>query len=189
MLKKSYVSLKKGVFLVASPDMDKSVFSRSVILLCEHSVAGSFGLMLNRTLALDLSDEIFSLENVTNENARFCMGGPIQANQMMLLHTRGHIPDQTLEICPSVYLGGDVNFLQEIASDPTSPSLCLCFGYSGWQGGQLEKEFLEGLWFTCPASSQKIFESNPGSLWEDLLREMGARYASLATVPENLSLN
>ncbi|WP_213357614.1 YqgE/AlgH family protein [Chlamydiifrater phoenicopteri] len=189
MSKKSYVPLKKGVFLIASPDIDKSVFSRSVILLCEHSVAGSFGLMLNRTLALDLSDEIFSLENVTNENARFCMGGPIQANQMMLLHTCGYMPDQTLEICPSVYLGGDVNFLQEMASNPSSPSLCLCFGYSGWQGGQLEKEFLEGQWFTSQASSQKIFNSNPETLWQDLLGEMGARYASLATVPENLLLN
>ncbi|EPP34306.1 hypothetical protein CP10139811_0239 [Chlamydia ibidis] len=184
-----YAILEKGALLVASPDMDQGVYTRSVILLCEHSLNGSFGLILNKTLGLEISEDIFSVEKVSNENMRFCMGGPLQANQMMLLHSCSEIPEQTLEICPSVYLGGDLTFLQEIASNESGANINLCFGYSGWQAGQLEREFLDGIWFLAPGKYEYVFSPNPEDLWSLVLKDLGGKYASLSTVPENLLLN
>lgn len=189
MSKIPYASLEKGAFLVASPDMTQGVFSRSVILLCEHSFAGSFGLILNKLLSFDVSDDVFSQNKVTNGSVRFCMGGPIQANQMMLLHSSEDKSAQALEICRGVYLGGDVPFLQGSMSDPNGPSLFLCFGYSGWQNGQLEREFLDGNWLLSPASSEYVFQSDPGELWSMILRDLGGKYASFSTVPEDIFLN
>ena len=121
-----YALLENGTLLVASPDLDQGVFMRSVVLVCEHSPNGSFGLILNKTLSLEISEEVLSL-SPSNEHIRFCMGGPLQANQMMILHSDSDLLDQSLEVCPSVYLGGDLSFLQGESTNPVN----LCFGYSG----------------------------------------------------------
>ena len=108
---------------------------------------------------------------------------------MMLLHTSEKVPDQTLEVCDGVFLGGDLQFLQEIITDPFGPSVHLCFGYAGWGAGQLEREFLDGGWFLFPAGQEYIFKTPPEKLWQSLLREMGGKYATLSMIPEDLSWN
>lgn len=184
-----YSHLEKGTFLIATPDVASGVFFRSVLLLCEHSPNGSFGIIINKPLELELPEEILAFDHLTNPNVSIRAGGPIQTNQMMLLHSSDKLPEQTIEICEEVYLGGDLQFLQEAITDQNGPYLRLCFGYSGWQAGQLEREFLDGGWFLCPASAKHIFETSPEKLWQVLLRELGGKYATLSMIPEDLSLN
>lgn len=189
MSKVPYALLEKGTLLVASPDMEQGVFFRSVILLCEHNFTGSFGLILNKILSFDVSDDVFSPSKTVNESVRFCMGGPVHANQMMLLHSSDNPQAQALEICKGVYLGGDVPFLQESMADSEGPSLLLCFGYSGWQAGQLEREFLDGSWLLSRSSSEYVFQTESTDLWSNILRDLGGKYASLSTVPEDIFVN
>ncbi|MCC5831476.1 MAG: YqgE/AlgH family protein [Chlamydiales bacterium] len=184
-----YSHLEKGTFLIATPDVESGIFFRSVLLLCEHSPNGSFGIVINKNLELELPEEILSLEQLNNANVGIRAGGPIQTNQMMLVHSSSKIPEQTIEICEGVYLGGDLQFLQDAIIEENGPALRLCFGYAGWQAGQLEREFLDSGWFICPASSKHIFETAPEKLWQELLRELGGRYATLSMIPEDLTLN
>jgi putative transcriptional regulator len=184
-----YSHLEKGTFLIATPDVESGPFFRSVLLLCEHSGSGSFGIIINKTLELDLPEEILSLNDLSNPRIGIRAGGPVQTNQMMLLHSSEKIADQTIEICKNVYLGGDLQFLQEAIADVTGPSILLCFGYSGWQAGQLEREFLDGGWYLCPSTAEHIFETPPEELWATLLRQMGGKYATLSMIPEDPSLN
>jgi putative transcriptional regulator len=107
----------------------------------------------------------------------------------MLLHTCEEIPTQTLEICSDVYLGGDLQFLQQSVTATEGPEILLCFGYAGWSGGQLEREFLDGSWFLAPASLDLVFKIPVDQIWQTLLREMGGKYATLSMIPEDLSLN
>ena len=100
------------------------------------------------------------------------------------------IPQQTLNICDGVYLGGDLQFLQESITDETGPDIIyLCFGYAGWGAGQLEREFLDGSWLLYPSSSHLLFHVPPEKLWQTLLKEMGGKYATLSMIPEDLTLN
>lgn len=184
-----YSHLEKGTFLIATPDVDTGIFARSILLVCEHSANGSFGIIINKSLELELPEEIMSVDQLKNNRLSIRAGGPVQTNQMMLLHSSPELPEQTIEICPGVYLGGDLQFLQDAIGDENGPNILLCFGYAGWQGGQLEREFLDGGWFLHPASAHHIFETDPDQLWPTLLREMGGRYASLSMIPEDLSLN
>lgn len=184
-----YAHLEKGTFLIATPDVESGIFFRGVLLLCEHSPSGSFGIVINKSLELDLPEEILSSQQILNPRVGIRAGGPVQTNQMMLVHSSPKIPEQTIEICPGVYLGGDLQFLQSAISDSNGPALHLCFGYSGWQAGQLEREFLDGGWFIFPASSQHIFETPSDKLWQTLLRELGGKYATLSVIPEDLTLN
>jgi putative transcriptional regulator len=184
-----YTQLNKGSFLIASPDIDTGIYFRSVVLVCEHSATGSFGLIINKTLSVELPKDVINAGQFANPHVQICAGGPIQPNQMMLLHSSDHIPDQTLKLCEGVFLGGDLQFLQEAVSDPSGPALRLCFGYCGWGPGQLEREFLSGDWFLHPGSTKHTFETPPDKIWQAILREMGGKYATLSMIPEDLSLN
>lgn len=184
-----YSSLKKGTLLIASPDIDEGIFFRSVILLCDHSPVGSFGVIINKPLEIDIPSEMPALENFPDTHIDVRNGGPNQPNQMMLLHSCEQEAENNLTVCQGVYLGGDLECIQEMSSSPDSPSLLLCLGYSGWGSGLLEKEFLNGEWFLHPASSMHVFKTPPDLLWRTLLCEMGGKYKMLSMIPEDLSLN
>jgi putative transcriptional regulator len=184
-----YSHMSKGSFLIASPELDRGLYSRSVILLCEHNPGGSFGLVINKPLNVQLPEEITASQELTNPNIGILSAGTIQPSQMMLLHSDSSIPDQTLKICEGVFLGGDLEFLQEHLSNKEGPHIRLCFGYSAWGAGQLEREFLAGAWFLHPASELFVFHTPPQKVWRSVLRSMGGKYATLAMIPDDLSLN
>ena len=185
----SYTHLNKGFFLIASPNIDAGIYFRSVIILCEHSSIGSFGLILNKRLEIDLPEEILNQNDLRNQNVHICVGGPIQPNQMMLLHAFQELPEQTLNLCEGVYLGGDLQFLQKASANSQGPAIRLCFGYCGWGPGQLERECIRGNWLIYPASSLFIFNTPEEKIWQTILRKMGGKYATLSMIPEDLSLN
>ncbi len=189
MEKIPYAKIQKGTFLIATPDIEGGIFFRAVILVCEHNPNGSFGIVINKSLTLELPEELINIDSLANPQVQIRAGGPVQTNQMMLLHTSDKIPAQTLKICDDVYLGGDLQFLQEAISDEHGPHLHMCFGYAGWGAGQLEREFLDGHWFLFPASEHHLFQIPAEKLWQTLLREMGGKYATISMIPEDLSLN
>lgn len=184
-----YSQIQKGTFLISTPDIENGIFFRAVVLICEHNANGTFGLVINKSLDLELPEEIINIDQLANPHVGIRAGGPVQTNQMMLLHTSPQVQHQTLQICEGVYLGGDLQFLQEAILDEHGPEIYLCFGYAGWGAGQLEREFLDGSWFLHPASDRYIFHTAADKLWSVLLREMGGKYASLSMIPEDLSVN
>ena len=176
--------LTSGSLLIASPDIDDDLFRRSVLLLCEHSQVGSFGLIINKPLQGALPSELSELDQ---SQIATRAGGPIQPDQMMLLHTYPDTTNETLCVTEGIYLGGDGDTMQK-ALESGDPFL-LMFGYMGWGQGQLEQEFLAGLWYLHPASRAHVFDAPTETLWKNTLREMGGKYATLSMMPDDLSLN
>jgi len=186
---KQPVQLKKGTFLIASPDLEAGPFIRGVILICEHNAQGSFGLLINKTLDFELPEELLNINTIVNPRVSMRACGPVQTNQMMLLHTCNNQGQHLINLADDVYLGGDLHFLHDVLSDENGPYINLCFGYAGWNLGQLEREFLDGSWFIYPSSKFYIFEVPPEKLWQTLLRDMGGKYATMSMIPEDLSVN
>jgi putative transcriptional regulator len=181
--------IEKGTFLIATPDIESGLFFRAVLLVCENSPTGSFGIVVNKSIDIELPEEIINVEELANPNVQIRAGGPVQTNQMMLLHTSAAHPEQTMKITDGVYLGGDLQFLQEAITNAEGPKIILCFGYSGWASGQLEREFLDGRWLICPATEKMLFDTPPDKLWQQLLVSMGGKFATLSMIPEDLSVN
>ncbi len=184
-----YSKLEKGTFLIASPEITSGIFFRSVIILCDHSSAGSFGLIVNKPLNINSSNEILNQEDFANPNVHLRSGGPMQTNQMMLLHASDNPPAQSLNLCDNVHLGGDLEFLQAATNAVDGPPMLLCFGYTGWGAGILEREFLEGGWFLHPGTKAHLFQTQAEKTWKNLLLEMGGKYASLSMIPEDPTQN
>ncbi len=187
MKKSPYGQITKGSFLVASPEIEDGIFFRSVLVVCEHSLSGSFGLILNKNIEFEDGEHLIEVEDLANPNVELIAGGPIQMNQMMVIHSEES--ENSVRLLKGVYLGGDLEFLQNTLLDEEGPAVRLLFGYSSWSAGLLEKEFLNGQWFVCPGSHKHVFETPPERLWQEVLKEMGGKYASLSMIPEDLSLN
>lgn len=179
-----YSELKKGTFLVASPDIESGIFQRSVVLLCDHSPIGSFGLIVNKPLDVEMEEGLLGISDEEG-HVEIRAGGPNQPNQIMLLQDKGYSEETSLEICPGVHLNGE----GEGQEEGPIPQTLLFFGYGGWSSGVLEREFLSGAWFLHPASKEHVFETSPETLWQTLLREMGGKYKTLSLLPEDLDLN
>ena len=185
----SSTPLEKGVFLVANPDMEPGLYSRAVILICEHTPSGSFGLVVNKPFLTNLPPEILAIEELHNPKIQYRLGGRMQQNQMMLLHTSEQNKDQTLKVSEGIYLGGDLPFLQESLSSKEVPDILLCFGYTGWISTELDQELLSGLWYTAPSSKDLIFNIPPEKIWQNALSRMGWKFKTISMIPEDLSLN
>jgi putative transcriptional regulator len=181
--------IQKGTLLIASPEIETGLFFHGVILICEHNPTGSFGILLTKPIDVELPEEILNISQIANPHVGIRAGGAVQTNQMMLLHTNDDPELGTLKLADGVYLGGDLQFLQETLADPEGSHINLFFGYSGWANAQLEREFLDGSWFIHPASKHYLFEVPPEKLWRTLLRDMGGRYATLSMIPDDLTVN
>ena len=120
-----YSHIEKGTLLISTPEIDNGLFFRSVILVCEHTPEGSFGLVINKSLDLEIPHDIINVQELANPRIGIRASGPVQTNQMMLLHTSGQIPDQTLEVCQGFFLGGNIEFLQQCIVNPDGPNILL----------------------------------------------------------------
>jgi putative transcriptional regulator len=63
-------------------------------------------------------------------------------------------------------------------------------GYSGWTPNQLDGELNENSWIVVEkCSAETIFSHSEQTMWKDVVKSLGQRYAHIANFPENPQLN
>lgn len=170
----------KPVLYLAMPQLADPNFHKAVVLMLHHAAEGAMGLVINRTL--DLSLATFAESQGLScppllKHAPVFAGGPVEQQRGFVLHTRDDIEDSQ-EIIPEVFLSGSTNALTHLLKDG-EPPVNLVLGYAGWGAGQLEFELTQGAWLTAPVSFREIFEMEPQTMWEKVLRGMGIDPAML----------
>lgn len=177
-----------GTLLLAPPMMADPNFRRTAILLCDHGIDGSFGLVLNRPMALQVAAVI---EGLGTYRDPLSLGGPVQTDTVHYLHRYGTALSDAIEVLPGVFWGGDFEELVGVAaSEPVSAQTLRFFlGYAGWSPGQLQEEIDDDGWILCPGSEDLIFPDDAERTWRDALRRMGGEYALLANFPDDPRLN
>ncbi|MBS1570353.1 MAG: YqgE/AlgH family protein [Bacteroidetes bacterium] len=177
-----------GTLLVSGPYLSDPYFRRTVVLLCMHDPAGSFGLVLNRPLDTNIADLMAELPNLPSPVG---IGGPVQSGNLFFLHTLGPRITGSLNVVDGISMGGD--FQQLCAVLNASPKLArhvrFFVGYSGWGADQLDNEISNNSWLVSPANKRSVMGTDPKDLWAGTLRGMGPKYAPLANFPEDPSLN
>ena len=173
---------------MAAPGLEDPNFRRAVILLCEHGDAGSFGLVLNRVLAVKPGDVFDSLEPVPHPMA---YGGPVQSDTMHFIHRLGDRVPDGVDLADGLSWGGDFERLQAVIE--ANPGLAgrarFFLGYSGWTPGQLDAEVAEGSWIAVAARSADVFGPSPEELWRKTMRRMGGPNALWANAPDDPRTN
>jgi putative transcriptional regulator len=180
----------KGQLLIATPQLQAPIFTKSVILMLEHNDEGAMGVIVNQpinTTVTDLAGKIF--EEGFEWDKPLSLGGPV-AGPLMVLHTLEDLSDQ--EILPGVFHTLEASRVQELIRLQYEPSLVIA-NYSGWGPGQLEGEFGWDSWLTLPATSDYVFWTGERDLWKVVVNQVNARklseFLKLRAVPNDPSLN
>ncbi|MFN3596935.1 MAG: YqgE/AlgH family protein [Rubricoccaceae bacterium] len=177
-----------GTLLVAEPPMSDPNFRRTVVLLCDHTVEGSFGLVLNRPAGVRLAQ---AATLTLPFDADLWIGGPVQPETLHYLHPYGHDLDGALPVLDDVFWGGDFEQVRAGIEQGYFDAARFRFfvGYSGWGAGQLDAEVDEGSWIVLHATAEMAFTEQSDALWRQILRELGGEYALLSTFPDDPRLN
>ena len=168
--------------LLSMPQMNDPNFERTVVLLCQHSAEGAFGLVVNRpvvTTAKVVAAE--HPERSAEHELEIWIGGPVEPERSwILLHDSA--PDgHAVRVCDGVFLSTSAGVLQQIIDHSADPRTKLIAGYAGWGPGQLDAEIAASAWLTVSIEAELLFDTPADRMWESAIRKLGANPGTLQT--------
>jgi len=177
-----------GSLLVAEPFMQDENFKHTVLLMCEVSKKGAFGLVLNRPTGIMMHEAV---DDFPSEEFMLYEGGPVEKDTVHFITTRGDLLEDSIEISAGIYWGGDFEQLKTLidTGQVGLSDVRFFLGYSGWESGQLDSETSEGSWIISQADPEWLFIDEPKQMWRNVLNRMGGNYKFIANLPENPNLN
>ncbi|UZD23497.1 YqgE/AlgH family protein [Algoriphagus halophytocola] len=180
---------KAGDLLISEPFLQDENFVRSVVLLCEHSEEGSFGLVINKPSILKLNELVQALDFLEKE---VFVGGPVEQNTLHFIYTGEQVLDGSVSLGDHIWWGGDYESLVDKLKlgllDPDSVRFFL--GYSGWGTDQLKEELDDETWIICRENlNEQTLKLTPEELWKSLLKNMGGEFKVIANYPLDPRLN
>jgi putative transcriptional regulator len=180
----------KGHLLIATPQLQSPIFTRSVILMIDQNEEGAVGVIINQqisTTMTDLSGKIF-VEDFEWDKP-ISLGGPV-ASSLMVVHTVESLADE--EIISGIYITAEGSKVQELIEERPEPSLVVA-NYSGWGPGQLDQEIRRDSWLTLPATIDHIFWTGENELWKVVVNQVQVRklteMVGVCELPPDPSLN
>ncbi|HET8885094.1 MAG TPA: YqgE/AlgH family protein [Salinimicrobium sp.] len=180
---------KKGMLLIAEPSIAGDLsFTRSVILVADHSEKGSIGFILNKELEFTLQDLLPDLK----KNFKVYNGGPVEQDNLYFIHNVPEMIPNSIEISDGIFWGGNFETVQSlIEQDSISDKQIKFFlGYSGWDGDQLMEELNANSWVAIKNEDQQnIIANSNSSIWKRKMQELGGDYLIWSNAPENPSYN
>ena len=163
--------LSQGVFLVATHNLGGSYFSNSVILLAKYNHEGALGVIINRSSWISLPEALPDFKGLKKDLGSLFIGGPIaRFSPFLLLRTESetknahHIFDNTF------YTTDIKSTIDFIINKNSKDRVRVYAGYAGWYAGQLESEVARGSWRVVMADQYTIFDKDPDTMWDDLMR-------------------
>lgn len=169
------------ILLLSMPQMTDPNFAKSVVLLCEYTDKGAFGLVVNR----QMSEPAWTLVKTdppieVNRDLRLWVGGPVETQRTWVLLAESHgLDDEEAEISPGVVLSTSHELTLEILKSPPSNRARVIVGCAGWGPGQLENEIAASGWLTTDVDPSLIFNTPPEQMWEAAIRRLGTDPAAL----------
>jgi putative AlgH/UPF0301 family transcriptional regulator len=160
-----------GKLLVASRSLGDPDFAGTVVLLVRYDEKGALGLILNRRTDLPLS-RVLDLEAAKDRSDPVYLGGPVGSSAVFALFESSAKMAKAENIFDGVYLISDkALFEQTISARPDPGVFHVYLGYAGWTQDQLRTEAQLGAWFVFPADAATVFNSDPDSLWLQMIQK------------------
>jgi putative transcriptional regulator len=170
--------LGAGKLLVASRDLGDPNFAQTVILLVHYDAQGVVGLVLNRRTNVPLSRVLKDLKAAKDRSDPVYLGGPVEPPTVFALLKSPSKIEGAEPVFGGVYLISAKNlFEQTISTRPDPGVFHVYLGYAGWTKEQLRREVELGSWFIFPADARTVFDSDPDSLWPQMIRKTELKLA------------
>jgi putative transcriptional regulator len=160
--------------LIAMPQLADPNFRRTVVLLCEHSPDGAWGLILNRPTGKRAADVIEFTPPATGDSGiEVWTGGPVEPQRGCLVLPEEPLGSDAYEVSPGVYIAVSAELLRAIVEGPPVARARLLMGYAGWGPGQLDQELTDSSWLISDVPRDLIFDTLPAGMWEAAIRRLG----------------
>ena len=161
----------KGRLLVATPDLEGTYFSQSVIYMIDHDETGAFGLVINKSLGILQVKPLFEKLGFDAEDAEgevlARIGGPVEPGIAFILHSSEVEAPGSRDVGSGLSLTTEPGILKTIGKGSGPEHYIFAFGYTGWGPGQLEGEIARGSWIDVPAARELIFTEDDAVKWQD----------------------
>lgn len=187
-IKTNNIKPSRGKILISEPLLMDYYFKRSVVLLAEHNDEGSFGVIMNKPLAVKLNEVIKDFPDFDSE---IYLGGPVQSDSLFFIHTLGDKIEGSQEIIDGIYWGGEMEAIKEmIVLNLIKPDeIRFYIGYSGWSPKQLDEELVKNSWVVSLVKASYLLDTNPSALWKQSLEKLGENYSQWTKFPDDPMLN
>ena len=177
----------RGRLLLAHPTLLDPNFRQTVVLIAEHGEEGALGLVLNRPSDIAVSEAAPDLEPLVEPGARVFVGGPVAQEGLLVLARFSEPAEAGLLVVADVGLvQGDAD-LTAVAEATRGARVFA--GHAGWAPGQLEAELEAEGWIVEQPAPEEILAPEPEGLWGAVLARKGGRWALLARMPADPSVN
>ncbi|MCK6446785.1 MAG: YqgE/AlgH family protein [Planctomycetes bacterium] len=183
--------VEQGTLLAATPELLDPNFMHSVVLICQHTPEGAYGLVLNRRSEYTTRTLLSEHRTLGRYDHPIYVGGPVQLNSMQILHcVPEHIRDG-VELVPGLWIGGELEHVAHYIAehDASEDHVRLLVGYAGWGAGQLDAELAGGSWLPAPCTAEHVFRRDPENLWRDVMRTIRGELAGLENQPPDPEWN
>ena len=175
---KNTKDLGAGKLLVASRDLGDPNFVETVVLLVHYDAEGVVGLILNRRSHVPLSRVLEGLKAAKDRSDPVYLGGPVEKPTVFALLQSPAKLEGAEHVFGAVYLiSRKTVFEQTISARPDPGVFHVYLGYAGWSNEQLRREVELGAWFIFPADSGAVFNSDPDSLWSQMIQKTELKLA------------
>jgi putative transcriptional regulator len=162
--------LAQGKFLVADRQLTDPNFRETVLLLVHYGPDGAMGLVINRSVQIELSIVLPDVKDLHLRKGTLHLGGPVHPNSILLLVRTANPPESSLRVFGDVYLSSSQELLQRLIKSPAEEERYHIYaGYAGWAPDQLESEYSRGHWHVMNADSVMLFDKQSSDIWQELI--------------------
>jgi putative transcriptional regulator len=166
-----------GNFLVASPGLDDMNFGRTVVLVCDHTEEGAFGLVVNKVIMDSFQSLLFNF-SITHGviDLPVYFGGPVRPEQGYIVYSPFRKKYGDLKIGRNIGVTSSKGLLQDIVLGKGPEQYLFALGYSGWDANQLEAELMSDGWLVAPVNPDILFRTRPAERWRSAAKLIGVDF-------------
>ena len=186
-IKPNNIKPSQGRVLIAEPFTNDYYFKRSVVLLADHNDEGSYGMVFNKPLYINLNELI---KDFPKFDAPLYLGGPVKTDSLFYIHKFSEITN-CIKIADGLYWGGNVDIVKELIATKrlNSNNIRFFVGYAGWSPKQLDEELRAHSWVVTRIKTDILLDESPDTIWNKIVLNMGDDYAHWVNFPINPSMN
>ena len=130
-----------GKLLIAQPAVKDSYFAKSIILVAQHSLNGSWGVVINNYTKSITMQEVMTAAGIkSNLWESVYVGGPVEKSRVHVVHSLDWFSSSTLRINSELGITGDISVLAAISGGQGPKQYRVGVGLAVWGPGQLEGE-------------------------------------------------
>jgi len=173
--------------LVAMPTLADPEFSRSVTLVCEHSLdKGALGIVINKPLSMTLG-EIFEQMDITATppqlgDRQVLRGGPVHRDRGFVVHRSGGEWGSSHRVSEHIQITTSRDVLEAMARGEGPEDAFIALGYAGWEAGQLEREMRDNAWLSLPVNDEILFHTPYENRWQAVWQHLGVDVGRMSHV-------